>query len=242
MAKRTLPIRVIPLSFFLLAASGAWCQSHLSVELPGTIQLEGSTSAKAQSNESRVSKSLPDAPSSVRPAPPAKDLRAFCVEGTAAWPLGHSAVTPNSAANYRLSFVQGQSGPYRYSPALDQDRGYRVSTSGSLLGRAAGAASGIFVLRDVSGKRRLNTPFFLEVLSSVVIQSAYRPSEMRSASSTFNNFGSTLGSGAGRNVMQEFGPGIRQMVKEHTPNFVSRLKERITRDQTSGRFVPIPAR
>jgi hypothetical protein len=141
-------------------------------------------------------------------------------------------------AHYQLSFVQQQSGPYRYSPLLEQDHGYHPSTSGSFLGRTADAASGIFVMRDTSGKRRLNTPFFLGVLSSVIIQSAYRPSGMRSASSTFSNFGSTLGSGAGRSVMQEFGPTIQQMVKEHTANFVSRVRERITRDQASGLSTP----
>ena len=239
MVKRSLPVRVIPFCFFLMAASGAWCQKHLSLDLPGIIQL-GPTSAKAQLAESQPSKSLPDAPSSVRRALPAEDLRVLRNERTSARPFGRSVLPSDSTASYRLSFAQEQSSPYRYSPVLEQDRGYRVSTSSSLLGRTVGAASGIFVMRDTSGKRRLNTPFFLGVVSSVIIQCAYRPSEMRSASSTFGNFGSTLGSGVGRNVMQEFGPGIRQMVNQHTPNFISRIRERITRGQISR--LPTPTR
>lgn len=183
-------------------------------------------------DETRTWKSLPDAPSSIQTVPPARSPLTLRDEGIP------SRATPL----YQISFVQESSAPFRYSPVLDPDPSYRASTSGSFLGRTADAASGIFVMRDISGKRRLNTPFFLGVLASVVIQSAYRPSGSRSASSTFNNFSSTLGSGAGRNVMQEFGPGIRQIVKEHTPNFLSRIKERVTRDQTSGRSVPIPPR
>lgn len=240
--KRTLPIRVISLCFLLLAGCGAWCQKHSSGDLPGSVPLAGSSSGKEQSDGYPTSKSLPDAPSSARPSPPSEGLRAFLAEGIAPRTIAPSVLPSNSAAHHQLTFVQEQSIPYRYSAVLDQDRGYLASTRGSLLGRAADAASGIFVMRDISGKKRLNAPYFLGVVASVVIQSAYRPSEMRSASSTFSNFGSALGSGAGRNVMQEFGPGIRQMVREHTPNFVSRIKERITRDQTSGRSVPFPAR
>ena len=165
-------------------------------------------------DETRTWKSLPDAPSSLQPVPPARSPLTLRDEG----------IPARATPLYQISFVQESSAPFRYSPVLDEDRAYRASASGSFLGRTADAASGIFVMRDISGKRRLNTPFFLGVLASVVIQSAYRPSGSRSASSTFNNLSSTLGSGAGRNVMQEFGPGIRQIVKEHTPNFLSRKK------------------
>jgi hypothetical protein len=33
------------------------------------------------------------------------------------------------------------------------------------------------------------------------------------------------------NILREFGPGIRQIVKGHAPKFVSRIEERITNDQ-----------
>ena len=68
-------------------------------------------------------------------------------------------------------------------------------------------------------------------LTSVAIATAYRPYWARSTSATFNNFGTTIGSDAGINVLHEFGPGIRQMVKAHTPKFVSRIEEHITGDQ-----------
>jgi len=44
------------------------------------------------------------------------------------------------------------------------------------------------------------------------------------------------------NVFHEFGPGIQQMVKGLTPKFVSRIEERITRDQIPRVVISIPAR
>jgi hypothetical protein len=42
----------------------------------------------------------------------------------------------------------------------------------------------------------------------------------RSTSATFKTLGLTIGSDAGINLLHEFGPGIRQMVKGHAPKFV----------------------
>jgi hypothetical protein len=44
------------------------------------------------------------------------------------------------------------------------------------------------------------------------------------------------------NLFDEFGPGIRQMVKGHTPKFVFRVGEGITHDQISRDVVSTPAR
>jgi len=152
---------------------------------------------------------------------------------------------PTFAAPYKAAFTQEESstffGKHLYPPLLKQDSRYYASTSGRFMGRASYAASGIFITRDGSGKGRLNTSYFLRVLTSVAIHTAYRPYWTRSTSATFNDFGSTIGSDAGMNVFHEFGPGIRQMVKGLTPKFVSRIEERITHDQTRV-AVSIPAR
>jgi hypothetical protein len=132
----------------------------------------------------------------------------------------------SSSGQYcQLAFIQKQSsaflGKYLYPPSLKQDPRYYASTSDSFMGRASYAASRIFVTRDDSGKRRLNTSYFLGVLTSVASATAYRPYWARSTSQTLNNFGSTIGSDAGINVFHEFGPGILQIVKGHAPKFVS---------------------
>jgi len=86
--------------------------------------------------------------------------------------------------------------------------------------------------RNDSGKTTLNTSYFLGVLTSVAISTAYRPYWTRSASATFKTFGSTIGSDAGINILHEFAPGVRQMIKRRAPKFVSRIEERVANDQT----------
>jgi hypothetical protein len=70
----------------------------------------------------------------------------------------------------------------------------------------------------------------------------YRPYWARSTSATFNNFGSTIGRGAGINLFREFGPGIRQMVKGHAPKLESGVEALIANDQTAKEGVSTPAR
>ena len=108
---------------------------------------------------------------------------------------------------------------------------YHPSTSSGFVGRASYAASRIFVTNDDSGKRRLNSSYFLGALTSVAIHTAYRPYWARSTSAIFNNFGSTIGSDAGINLFHEFGPAIRQLVRGHPSQTGSGIGERITHHQ-----------
>ena len=250
--KRIAPIRVI--SFFLLAACGALCQSERpSADLLQKLQFDGSNSLEVQRQQMRMWRSLPDAPS-VQPPTQAVNPHTFVDEARSPLTLGAVGISagvtretelghvtpgpqPSLAVLYRAMFIQKRSnaflGKYLYPSLLKQDPHYYYpSTSGSFMGRASYAASRIFITRDDSGKGRLNTSYFLGVLTSVAIHNAYRPYWARSTSATFNNFGSTIGSDAGMNVFHEFGPGIRQMVKGHTPKFVFRIEEHITHDQT----------
>jgi hypothetical protein len=207
-------------------------------------------------------KSLPDAPS-VQPPTQTEKFRTFVDEARSPLTLGAVAINagimrdtelghvipgpqPSLAVVYKAVFIQKESsaffGKYLYPSLLKQDPRYYPSTSGSFLGRATYAASRILITRNDSGKRTLNTSYFLGVLTSVAIATAYRPYWTRSASVTFKTFGSTIGSDAGVNLFHEFGPDIRQMVKGHVPKFVSRIEERITNDQTAREVVSTPAR
>ena len=261
MVKRIRPIRVI--SFFLLAACVALCQSEgPSADLLEGLQFDGSTSPEVQRQEMRTSRSLPDAPS-VQPTKQARTFHTFVDEARSPLTFGavginagvmreteQGRVTPGSQPTltplYKAAFTQKESSTffdkYLYPSLLKHNLRYLPSTSGSFMGRATYAASRIFVTRDDSGKRRLNTSYFLGVLTSVAIHTAYRPYWARSTSAPFNDFGSTIGNGAGINLFREFEPGIRQMVKAHAPKFVSSIEERITHDQTPGDVVSTPAR
>jgi hypothetical protein len=116
---------------------------------------------------------------------------------------------------------------YLYPSLLKRNLNYHPSSSASLIGRSTYAASRIFITRDDSGRGRLNTSYFLAVLSSAMVHMARRPSWNRSASTPFSDFGSTIGNDAGMNLFHEFGPGLHQLVKSHASKFVSRIEERI---------------
>jgi hypothetical protein len=108
---------------------------------------------------------------------------------------------------------------------------YAPSSSDKVMVRATDAASRIFVTRDPSGKPRLNTQYFLRVLTSVAADSASRRYRARSGAAPLSDFGSTVGNDAGMNLLHEFGPGIRQKVTGHLPEFVSHIGARISRPQ-----------
>jgi hypothetical protein len=259
--KRIAPIRVT--SFLLLAACGALCQSDRPfADLLQGLQFDGSHSPEVQRQEMRTWRSLPDAPS-VQPPTQAEKFHTFVDEARSPVTLGAVGVNagvmretelghvtpgpqPSLTALYKAAFIQKESsaffGKYLYPSLLKQDPRYYPSTSSSFLGRATYAASRILITRNDSGERTLNTSYFLGVLTSVAIATAYRPYWVRSNSGTFKTFGSTIGSDAGINLFHEFGPDMRQMLKGHTPKFVSRIKEGITHDQTPRELVSTPAR
>jgi hypothetical protein len=239
MVKRTAPIRVV--SLIVLAACGAMCQKRPSADL-----LPGLQADEVQRQEISTWRSLPDAPSSVQPPSQAERFHALVNEARSPSTQGavdagamrgtELGLQPRLIAPHKAAFTQEGSsnfvGKSTYPPLLKPDPRYYASMSNSFMGRASYAASRIFVTRDDSGKGRLNTRYFLGVLSSVAMHAAYRPYWARSTSNTFNNFGSTIGSDAGSNLYHEFGPGFQQMVKGHLPKFLSRVEDRITHAQT----------
>jgi hypothetical protein len=206
-------------SFLLLAACAALCQ------------------------ESPLSSSLPDAPSAVvagraeTSGPPAEEA----VKRLAADPnrgVTRESGLANIARRTQPTFivlrnqsVQKESsdffGKYLYPSLLKRNLNYHPSSSSSLMGRAMYAASGVFITRDESGKGRLNSSYFLGVLSAVAVHTAYRPYWARSSGAPISDFGSTIGNDAGMNLLHEFRPGLEQLMKNHAPKFVSRIEERI---------------
>jgi len=254
MVRRITPIRIV--SFCLLASCGALCQSESpSVDL---AKRYGSDSLEVQRQQMRTWRSLPDAPAVQTPRQAAKfqtfvdnarssltldavDINLGVVSKTG---LGHitPGLQPSFTTFQKPMPAQKESGSflgkYLYPPLRKQNPRYHPSTSGSFMGRASYAASRIFITHDDLGKGRLNTSYFFGVLSSVAAHNASRPYWMRSATAPFNDFGSTIGNDAGINLFHEFGPGIRQIVKGHTPKFVFKIQERITRDHPREVYSP----
>jgi hypothetical protein len=246
MVKGTAPIRVI--SFLLLAACGALCQSQPSADLPQGSQLEGPNSPQLPRQKMRAWSSLPDAPSPLQPPTPgAVGVKAGVRRGTE--PGAVTAAPQQSFTAPRpLVFPPKESGDYLgkylYPQLLKPGPSYIPSSSGSFWGRASYAASSMFITHDGSGKGKLNTSYFLGVLAAAAVSTASRPywARSNSPSPTFNSFGVSIGSDAGINVFNEFRPSIRHVVKGFTPKFASRIGERITHDPPPRNFVSIPAR
>ncbi len=95
------------------------------------------------------------------------------------------------------------------------------------MGRATYAASRTVVVKDATGKARLNTSYLLRTLTSVAKDAASTPYWRRHAADPFSDYGSTVGNDVGMNLWREFAPGIEHLTKNHTPEFVSRIEERI---------------
>jgi hypothetical protein len=198
-------------SFVMLAACGAVCQS--------------------------VRHSLPDAPSA-QTATPEHNFNGFTQEARP--PFGFDATTGNAGLIRQLVFadsdraVSGQKDPdaifrkYLYPSSLKKPSGYHSVSTGGLMGRATSAASRPLITRDDSGKARFNTSYLLRTLTAVAKDTASTPYWRRSLAAPFGDFGSTVGNDAGMNLWHEFGPGIEQLMRNHTPKFVSRVQERVT--------------
>jgi hypothetical protein len=245
--KRTGRIQV--LSFVLLSACAGWCQGEgHSGKWVQELRFNASNSLQARRQEIPTSRSLPDAPS-VQWETQAGKFEMFINEARSPLTLGAVGVNtaimqttdseyltpraqPGLTTLYKDALIQRESsaffGRYLYASLLKQDPRYYSSTSSNFFGRATYAVSRILMTRRDSGERTLNTSYFLGVLTSVAIATAYRPYWARSTSSTFRTLGSTVGGDAGINLFHEFRPEIRQMVKGHTPKFVSQIKESIT--------------
>jgi hypothetical protein len=257
--KRIGPIRVM--SFLLLAVCGTLCQSERpSTDLLQPLEHDGPGFHPVQRPMLRTLKSLPDAPSA-QPPTQAEKFRTFVDEARSPLTFGAAGVNAgimreSEVGNLRFgrqasltelfkgALIQKESsaffGKYLYPALLKQDPRYHPSSSPSFWGRVMYAASRTVITRNDSGKATLNTSYFLGVLTSVAIVTAYRPYWTRSTSGTFKTFGSTIGSDAGINILHEFEPGIRQIVKRRAPKFVSRIEERITNERTLSAVVTTP--
>jgi len=94
-----------------------------------------------------------------------------------------------------------------------------------LVRRATDAASRTLITQDDSGKAGLNTSYLLRMLTSVAKDTASTPYWRRRVGEPFSDFGSTIGNDVGMNVLHEFEPGIEQLLKNHTPKFVTAMQE-----------------
>jgi hypothetical protein len=200
------PTRIV--SFLLLAVCTAFCQQAAS---------SASTLPDApapNTNQNATFGSLSDTPRL------SVNTLAIPGEGAPHYDPGHFADeivhkerTPDTP---QLSFLGKR-------PSLHHDL-----TGNTFLGRVKDAASSMVLTRDEEGRAHLNKSYLLRVMTASVAHSAYRPYWRRSATQPISDFGSTVGSDAGMNVLHAFEPGILQLVKTHEPRFVSSIEEHLS--------------
>jgi hypothetical protein len=75
-------------------------------------------------------------------------------------------------------------------------------------------------------------------LTSAAVATAYRPYWARTGSAVVSDFGSTLGSDAGMNVLREFWPAIHNKLQGHSPRFVQKIEK--FSDRVTGAQAPEP--
>jgi hypothetical protein len=231
---------LISTMFLTLAAGQTQCGGvSLSPDLVHTLCFTGSDPPEKRRPEMRTHTLLPDAPS-IKPPTTGDKFRVFVED--AGSPFAAGAVGLNAtvmhlaeeehlaggkqtglAALYGAAALQKESssffGKYLYSSLLKQDPRYYPSSSNSVPRRALYAASRILITRKDSGEKTLNTSYFLGLLTSRVVAAAYRPYWLRSNSITFKTFGSDIDSDMGIDLLHEFGPGIRQLLRRHSSKF-----------------------
>jgi len=234
--------------FLLLVGCCSWAQNEdenaqAPIQLPGPgLSFQGSPQLKRQKLSSEST--LPDAPLP-QPVTQADKFQAFVEEARSPFIFGvaglnalalreaqdHAAPGMQSSFTslYEASVVQRESnaflGKFLYPSLLKQDPRYYPSTSQSLVGRTAYAASRLLITRNDQGKATVNTSYLLAVLTSAAVATAYRPYWARTSSATFADFGSTIGSDAGMNVLREFWPAIHNKLQGHSPRFVQKIEK-----------------
>ncbi len=214
--------------FLLSTTYVASCQSGLSHHFTSELPL-------------REQSSLPDAPS---PAPPQTSRAEECrsLAGIARESLRCAGFGAGITQKTEQAFIPAQLGlikppapkesevstflvRYLSPPSLQQDTTQHVSARNSVLGRTSNAVSHILITHDISGKARPNTAYLLQVLTSALVHTAYRPYRARPASATFDGFRSTISGDAGGQVFHEFEPDMMQAVKHL--KFVSRIEQHV---------------
>ncbi|MGA7929584.1 MAG: hypothetical protein WCA20_26730 [Candidatus Sulfotelmatobacter sp.] len=180
--------------------------------------------------------SLPDAPSAVLAAQtqkfnaPVEEPGSLLNSGemdVAALPMRQYEVLAFDRTAARHKGPDAVFRKYLYpSPAKQQPNS---ASDPGIMSRATHALAGTVVTRNESGKGRLKTSYLLRTLIGVAKDSASTPYWRRHFSDAASDFGSTVGSDAGTNLWNEFGPSIEHLLKNHMPGFVSRIGEGIGR-------------
>ena len=114
------------------------------------------------------------------------------------------------------------------STVLHQDPRYFRSQKKGFFPRGWYAATRVLVTRNDDDDNTFNSSEFLGTLFTSSLQNAYYPRGERSFGNTMNRFAGALGSDATSNILREFWPDIRRIVRKHAPERVRKIEEKVT--------------
>jgi hypothetical protein len=130
----------------------------------------------------------------------------------------------NLADTEARSFFQ----TFLFSSLFHQDPRFHRVPNGGMFYRASYAASRVLIGRTDDGRSTLNWPEFLGVAATVTLGNAYYPEVDRGPGHTISRGLGSLVSDAGTNVLREFWPDVRRVLRRHEPKSVQHIQEKIT--------------
>src|SRR5258708_5943898 len=144
--------------------------------------------------------------------------------GTQGWAKRLGATLANTESR---RFVQG----FALSTILHQAPRYFPSTKRKFVCRAWYAATRVLITKNDHGDDTFNTSEFLGTLFTSALQNTYYPRHDRTLGETMGRVGGDLSSDAIGDLLREFTPDMKRLVRRHAPKKILNVEEKL----------PIPA-
>lgn len=117
---------------------------------------------------------------------------------------------------------------FLFSSLFHQDPRYHRVGRGGVFYRASYAASRVLIGRTDDGRSTLNWPEFLGVAATVTLGNAYYPEQDCGPVRTLSRGFGSIGSDATTEIMREFWPDVRKVLRRHEPKSVRRIEQKVT--------------
>lgn len=116
---------------------------------------------------------------------------------------------------------------FALSTMLHQDPRYFSSHKNGVLPRAWYAVTRVAIGRSDQGHATFNSPEFLGTLFASSLQNIYYPGGDRSFGQTMGRFGGALSSDAISDILREFTPDIKRLLRRHTPEKIKSFERKL---------------
>lgn len=115
---------------------------------------------------------------------------------------------------------------FALSSILQQDPRYFPSQKKGLIPRAWHAGTRVLVTRNDRGQPTFNTSEIFGALFVSSLENAYYPRSDRGFSDTMNRYIGAIGSDATTNLLREFWPDMKRILRKHSPKKIREIEDR----------------